>query len=92
MSRADEVCYIGIGGGHSPLPLIHRVPRNLSVNYSKASLRLSLAVSSNINHTKISAYFRGIIKRRLQHGADDQSANQWTRLNPNSVSVSQMAN
>ncbi len=80
------------GGRPSPLPLIHHVLRNLSVNHSKVSSRLSLAVSSNINHAEIFAYFREIIKRRLQRGADDQSANQWTRLNPNSDSVSQMAN
>ena len=72
--------------------LDERVSHNLSVNHSKASARLSLAVSSNINHTQIPAYFREIIKRRLQRGAHDQSANQWTRLNPNSDSVSQMAN
>lgn len=82
----------GIGGRPSPLPLIRHVPHNLSVNHFKASSRLSPVVSPNINHTKIFAYFLEIIKRRLQRDADDQSANQWTRLNPNSDSVSQMAN
>lgn len=80
------------GGRPSPFPLIHYVPHNLSFNHSKASSRLSLVVSLNINHTEIPAYFREIIKRRLQRGADDQSANQRTRLNPNSDSVWQMAN
>lgn len=79
-------------GKPSTLPLIHHVAHNLSVSHSKASKRLSLVVSSNINHAEIFAYFCEIIKRRLQRGADDQSANQWTRLNPNSDSVSQMAN
>lgn len=80
------------GGRPSLVPLIHNAAHNLSVRHSKASSRLSLAVFSNINHTEIVAYFRGIIKRRLQRDADDQSANQRTRLNPNSGSVSQMAN
>lgn len=40
----------------------------------------------------IFAYFLEIIKRRLQRTADNQSANQQTRLNPTSESVSQMAN
>lgn len=80
-------------GRPSPLPLIHHVPHNLSVKHStKASSRLSAMVSTNINHAKNYAYFPGIIKRRLQRGAGDQSANHWTRLNPNSDSVSQMAN
>ena len=79
-------------GKPSTLPLVQRLAHNLSVNHSKASNCLSLAVSSHINHTEIFAYFRGIIKRRLQRGADDQSANQRTRLHPNSDSVSQMAN
>lgn len=64
---------------------------NLSVKRSKTSSRLSLVVSSNINHTETPAYFHEIIKRRLQRGADDQSANQRTRLNPNSDSAPQMA-
>lgn len=65
---------------------------NLPIKQSKASPRLSVVVSSSINHGELFAYFLEIIKRRLQPGADDQSPNQWTRLNPKSYSVSQMAN
>jgi len=79
-------------GWPSPPPLVHRVAHNPSVSHSKASSRLSLVVSSNINHIQISAYFRRIIRRRLQRGANDQSANQWTGLKPNSDSSTQMAN
>lgn len=85
MSRADEVCYVGIGGRPSPLPFIHHVPHDPSVIHTKTPPRLSLTVSSNINHTEILAYFRETIKRRLQRGVDDQAANQWTRLIPNST-------
>lgn len=64
---------------------------NLPINQSKASPRLSAAVSSRINHSEPFAYFQEIIKRRLRPGADDQSPNQRTRLNPKSYSISQMA-
>lgn len=64
---------------------------NLPIKHCESSARLSAAVSSNINHSKLSAYFHEIIKRRLWPGADDQSPNQRTRLNPKSFSVSQMA-
>lgn len=68
-----------------------RFSHNLPINQSKASPRLSLVVSSSINHSALFAYFHQIIKERLRPGADDQSPNQWTRLNPKSYSVSQMA-
>lgn len=85
MSRADEVCYTGTSG--QPLSFL----ANLPVNQSNSSARLSVVVSSNINHSELVAYFHEIIKRRLRPGADDQSPNQRTGLNPKSYSVPQMA-
>lgn len=82
MSGADEVCYI-----LDSLSFL----ANLPVSRSEASPRLSAVVSSSINHSQLFAYFHAIIKRRLRPGADDQSPNQWTRLNPESHSASQMA-